>query len=231
MKELIVTMLDTQRLVNEATIGQDWVARAPNFYLAMQQECAEGIDHLGWKWWTKQEPNNEAARMEVIDVLHFVLAAAMARGYGERSMSPQELADELRREWNCRFLPFVMDAQKFQPKLMQPTSLFSLVSTMAGLQLNPFGMTFTLAESLGMGFNDVYRLYSGKAVLNLFRQRNGYRNGTYQKMWRHDGHLVEDNAVLQNELMPKIDWEEDDAPHALFHALANRYALERLSGE
>lgn len=45
-------------------------------------------------------------------------------------------------------------------------------------------------------FLDVYRMYVGKNVLNLFRQHNGYKEGTYIKTW----HGLEDNIYVHRYL-------------------------------
>lgn len=49
-----------------------------------------------------------------------------------------------------------------------------------------------LSMILGVSSNTLYSKYSFKAVLNLFRQNNGYKQGTYKKMWGD----VEDNVHL-----------------------------------
>lgn len=41
------------------------------FNLAMQQEQAELIDSLDWKWWKKGENNWDNAKVELVDILHF----------------------------------------------------------------------------------------------------------------------------------------------------------------
>lgn len=52
-----------------------------NFSRAMQQETAELIDSLPWKWWAKyQKVDLQNARVEVIDLLHFVISAAQILG-------------------------------------------------------------------------------------------------------------------------------------------------------
>ena len=49
-------------------------------------------------------------------------------------------------------------------------------------------------KSVGMTFDEVLTGYIGKNVLNFFRHDNGYKEGTYQKLWsgREDNeHLVD----------------------------------------
>jgi uncharacterized protein with FMN-binding domain len=54
-------------------------------------------------------------------------------------------------------------------------------------------------------FEDVYRLYIGKNCLNQFRQDNGYKDGSYTKIW--DG--KEDNVYMQEAIKenPNIGFE------------------------
>jgi dimeric dUTPase (all-alpha-NTP-PPase superfamily) len=52
-----------------------------NYARAMQQELAELIDSVPWKWWAKyQKLDRQNARVEVIDLLHFLLAIAQTLG-------------------------------------------------------------------------------------------------------------------------------------------------------
>ncbi|MBT5856261.1 dUTPase [bacterium] len=42
-----------------------------NFYLAMQQEGAEAVDSLSWKWWKKMDEDWDNIKIELVDMLHF----------------------------------------------------------------------------------------------------------------------------------------------------------------
>ncbi len=56
----------------------EWVL---NYTRAMQQELAELIDSVPWKWWAKyQEFDEQNARVEVIDLFHFLISTAQALG-------------------------------------------------------------------------------------------------------------------------------------------------------
>ena len=45
--------------------------------------------------------------------------------------------------------------------------------------------------SRGLKIVDLLKLYRAKNVLNAFRQKNGYKQGTYVKIWGED----EDNII------------------------------------
>lgn len=52
-----------------------------NYTRAMQQEIAELIDSVPWKWWAKyQEFDKQNARVEVIDLFHFLISLAQTLG-------------------------------------------------------------------------------------------------------------------------------------------------------
>lgn len=52
-----------------------------NYSRAMQQEMAELIDSVPWKWWAKyQDFDKQNARVEVIDLFHFLVSLAQTLG-------------------------------------------------------------------------------------------------------------------------------------------------------
>src|SRR5690606_37979069 len=44
------------------------------WYRAIWVECAELMDHYGWKWWKKQTPDRDQVVLELIDIWHFGLS-------------------------------------------------------------------------------------------------------------------------------------------------------------
>ncbi|MDR2430169.1 MAG: dUTPase [Puniceicoccales bacterium] len=60
-----------------------------NYTRAMQQELAELIDSVPWKWWAKyQQYDEQNARVEVVDLFHFLVSLAQTLG-----MSAQDVYD------------------------------------------------------------------------------------------------------------------------------------------
>jgi len=68
--------------VNLQGIGEEeqtkWVL---NYTRAMQQELSELVDSVPWKWWAKyQEFDKQNARVEVVDLFHFLVSLAQTLG-------------------------------------------------------------------------------------------------------------------------------------------------------
>lgn len=52
-----------------------------NYSRALSQELAELIDSVPWKWWAKYQTFDEQnARVEVVDLFHFLISLAQALG-------------------------------------------------------------------------------------------------------------------------------------------------------
>ena len=69
-----------------------------------------------------------------------------------------------------------------------------------------------------MSAYELYRQYVGKNVLNFFRQDNGYKEGTYVKVW--EGR--EDNEHLV-EVMDALDLTKSEFSDLVYEGLRNRY--------
>ena len=74
--------VDTDKMSDEEKTK--WVL---NYTRAMQQEMSELIDSVPWKWWAKyQEFDEQNAKVEVVDLFHFVISLAQVLG-----MTPEDV--------------------------------------------------------------------------------------------------------------------------------------------
>jgi len=88
MKDKLEEMFEMQKKLNKR-IGVDtdqmgekekikWIL---NYCLAMNQEIAELIDSVPWKWWAKyQKFDEQNIKVEIIDIFHFLISAAQVMG-------------------------------------------------------------------------------------------------------------------------------------------------------
>ncbi len=75
-----------------------------------------------------------------------------------------------------------------------------------------------MRPEINLDFDELYRIYSGKYTLNAFRQDNGYKDGTYQKVW-NDGR--EDNEHLMDII--NLCADSDDFLADVYAGLDNNY--------
>ena len=65
----------------DAMSQEDKVKWLLNYCRAMTQEIAELTDSVPWKWWAKyQNFDEQNARVEVVDLFHFLISAAQVLG-------------------------------------------------------------------------------------------------------------------------------------------------------
>ncbi|MFT5420448.1 MAG: hypothetical protein ACI9D5_001192, partial [Candidatus Endobugula sp.] len=58
-------MLDLQEAMN-SRVHADWREQEFEWYRAIWIECAELMDHYGWKWWKQQIPDSEQVKLELV---------------------------------------------------------------------------------------------------------------------------------------------------------------------
>jgi len=77
--------LTMQAIMSAAKNKKIMVNDLPNKWLvkyskAMKEELCELDDELLWKWWSKDKIDMQNIRVELIDILHFLVSAMMCAG-------------------------------------------------------------------------------------------------------------------------------------------------------
>lgn len=193
----LTDMATMQREMN-SIIHPEWTTQGWDFTTAIIVEAAELIEHIGWKWWKHQEPDMEQAKMELVDIWHFGLSLMIEQG---------EINDDVVNKMNR--LEFIVDTD-FNQAIVLAKILVGKLEANDEFDVYIFRQ---LMYKLGMTTDELYALYVGKNTLNKFRQANGYKQGTYVKVWNGEEdnvHLmrmlktIPANATLQVNLMEAL---------------------------
>tara|TARA_B100001250_G_scaffold297942_1_gene259422 strand:- start:4041 stop:4478 length:438 start_codon:yes stop_codon:yes gene_type:complete len=75
MQEIMSAVRDNETMVNG--LPNKWLV---NYTKAMKEELHELDDELLWKWWSKDNVDMQNIRVELIDILHFLVSAMMCAG-------------------------------------------------------------------------------------------------------------------------------------------------------
>jgi dimeric dUTPase (all-alpha-NTP-PPase superfamily) len=182
MITLIEQMYEIQKELNKILVpGWNIKLKPSNWEIAILVEVGEAIDSLDWKWWKKQENDLDNLKVELIDILHFLLSLA----YYE----PEIVRDKA-------FTMFIYGNENGYKYRKFNKDMF--VKELAYLPCNPIENKFEivgyLLGRLGYNLEDIVKEYMVKNVLNLFRYNNGYKKGEYKKIWNGQ----EDNVVAYN---------------------------------
>ncbi len=207
---MVRTMAKMQNAYN-VQVHPEWRTQGYEYYRAIWVECAELLDHFGWKWWKKQIPDLDQVKLEIVDIWHFGLSDLIRADKLDESVGAAMFAVEKKTAKATADLNS-SDVAQFRAAV-EALAESSLSQRL--FQLEPFQR---LLEALPMSLTELFRLYIGKNVLNNFRQDHGYKTGEYQKLWsgREDNeHLIE---ILQD-----IECAADEVPQELYSELNARY--------
>ncbi|QEK37211.1 MULTISPECIES: dUTP diphosphatase [Acinetobacter] len=194
--EIIEEMLNLQDSIN-SVINPNWRDAKNPWYRAIWTECAELMDHIGWKWWKKQEIDIEQAQIELIDIWHFGLSDIL-----QRKITIDEISKELEKVSLDALIDIHHTTIDKSELLTKVEDFMAFTVTHKSFDIQSF---MNLSLMLSLDIVEIYKLYVAKNVLNSFRQHNGYKSGEYIKIWnnREDNeHLYE---ILNNYYEDKID--------------------------
>jgi len=197
----IKQMLTMQDAMN-SRVSDTWRENGYEWYRAIWVECAEMLDHHGWKWWKHQEIDIAQVQLELVDIFHFGLSLRLMTGATVESIT-DTLATELTKS---------SDEKDFK---------IALENLASAAVTNKSFDAIALADCMrlmNMDLDELFRQYVGKNTLNFFRQDHGYKEGTYIKIW----HGEEDNEVLAN-LVNVLDASASDFQQQLYAALEEKY--------
>ena len=158
MKQQISTMLELQDSMN-SKVRDDWREQNFEWYRAIWIECAELLDHHGWKWWKKQQPDVNQIALELVDIWHFGLSLLLLKDQSHEVISKSVIKafDEVEASGD-----FAINLEEFTKNTLVTKDF----------DMNGF---VGLVKGIGMKFDQLYIAYVGKNVLNFFRQDHGSR--------------------------------------------------------
>ncbi|MCU5773031.1 dUTP diphosphatase [Winslowiella arboricola] len=212
MKDLLLTKAQIQVMLNlqdsiNSVIDQNWREKAHPWYRAIWTECAEMLEHVGWKWWKYTEKDFEQIHLEIVDIWHFALSEMLMKddiesisnsillNFKNFTLVNEEKDIESLRISIEDFALFTLKNKSFSEELF--------VQIMVKSNLNPL---------------QLYKTYVGKNTLNKFRQNNGYKTGEYIKIWDEQ----EDNVWL-SKITAQIPPSEEDYANKIYNSLEKKY--------
>ncbi len=216
----VYTMLKLQQELNDNTNGVGWEdgktkqGKIIDWKRCIYIESAELIDSYPWKHWKNidAQVDYENVKIELVDIWHFVMSEMLRANKKEGdNLSLEELAkktediiESINIQKDGNYYNEIEAIENFIKELFCNFNLDNFIKSF-----------FELCAKLGLSFDELYKLYIGKNILNQFRQDNGYKDGTYIKIWNGK----EDNVVMQEIL----DSNSSITPSELYNKLTFIY--------
>ena len=221
--EYIKEMFILQQKLNDETNGTGWENgytkndRIINWKRCIYMESAELIDSFNWKHWKdiNKATDWENATIEIVDIWHFVMSLLLEeykthnRGSVDKLVKDvidvhgfERFSKEPENRENADTMEVINDIES----IMHITTA-SQIDLFDGLLKDYFAMSL----KCGVNLKILYKYYIAKNVLNQFRQDNGYKEGTYKKVWgnKEDNEvmleIMTENTLGAQELYKKLD--------------------------
>ena len=224
--EIIKEMFALQQKLNDETNGIGWENgytknnRIINWKRCICMESAELIDSFNWKHWKDidKDIDWENATIEVVDIWHFIMSLVLEdykiNNRGDLDVLASTIVDIQGFE---RFTK-----ESYSKESVEPMQIINDVESIINLTTS-YDMKiydglvkeyFSLALKCGVNLKSLYKYYVAKNILNKFRQDNGYKEGSYRKVW---------NGKEDNEVMLEILNTEGLGAEKLYQELDKAY--------
>jgi hypothetical protein len=209
----IDNMFADQTRINDE-VDPEWKAKLLDWKTAILVEVAEGIDSTSWKWWKKGKNDWLNLAIEMIDAMFFINAKVLETNTQE-SAKIFFMNYMINDKNNPIVKPDLNQELAMKIKVELRDNFLRILSLDHYLALIP--IWFKVWNMMGHDTTHLFKLYKLKFVLNMFRQKYGYKEGTYIKIW----HGIEDNKVAV-ELASEINFDENYEEN-LWKALEDKY--------
>lgn len=219
------SMLKLQQELNDNTNGTGWEEgvtknnKVIDWRRCILLESAELIDSYPWKHWKSIDAtaDYENIKIETVDIWHFVMSEALRLNKIENSGSIDKLAEDIYslKSYQAFINGEISKPSSFYDEIKNIEQMIANLYCNESIEslINDFCI---IASQSNLTIESLYSLYIGKNVLNSFRQKHGYKDGSYQKIWRGK----EDNVVMQEILNSNPNISVDE----LFEALEREYS-------
>lgn len=182
-------MLKLQDQIN-TQVNPDWKTANQDWLTAIFVESGEGTTSYGYKWWKKETPDMDNVRLEIVDIWHFFMSHFI-EVYERRTNS---LAERMHQTFSEPFESLNTPFNEIMRYLNAELTMH--------LYYDAWCSFAYLCDKAELSWDQLYSTYIGKNALNSFRANNGYKEGTYLKIWSKPDseHIREDNYFLMEYL-------------------------------
>jgi dimeric dUTPase (all-alpha-NTP-PPase superfamily) len=211
-------MFDLQKKLNDHTNGVMWVDgitkenRQISWYRCIYMEAAEAIDSFNWKHWKgiNTEPDWANVKVELVDIWHFIMSELIR--IKDVNYANKYLKLKPQGDFNAEVLINTLEK-------MLSLSVISNIDPKINNIRDITDLFFIAISQLDIDIVELYKRYVVKNQLNAFRQQNGYKEGSYIKLWD----TVEDNVIAFNIM----DENPSISPSELYKKLEFKYSQIR----
>ena len=158
-------------------VHAQWRTQGYAYYRAIWVECAEMLDHFGWKWWKKQTVIWHRSNWPV-DIWHFALSEML-----RQDKLQDTVADALTSWEQCPVRPRYREPPGCHSRILRSDSAGTETLAVACLRTRSFQLQpLSAMAALPMTYDELFSI-SVKTSLTGF-VRTMAHSGGYRKLWQ-----------------------------------------------
>jgi dimeric dUTPase (all-alpha-NTP-PPase superfamily) len=207
-----------QKQLNDNTNGLNWelgvnkFGKEINWLRCIHMEVAELIESTPWKHWKniKDGSDIENIHIELVDIWHFLMSYILQETNVPKAVSLVNT--------HCIYEAIAKENIVVKNLIQESETLSYIALAIQTKNMPSFSgverfieQFFRTCKIAGLSFAWLQKIYIGKNCLNKFRQDNGYKEGTYIKVWNGD----EDNVVMMSVIENNENITFDDTYNQL----------------
>lgn len=224
--EVLKEMFSLQQHLNDETNGLGWENgytknnKLINWNRCIYMECAELIDSFSWKHWKDiYKPTDwDNVTVEIVDIWHFIMSLMLEyyknKNLGDMDAIVVDILESKAFKNFCKDVPIKNNKES----LAIVNDVEKIIHIISGYDLDLYdgllNYYFGLCLKCGVNLDKMYKFYIAKNILNKFRQDNGYKEGSYKKVW---------NGVEDNEVVTKILEKDSLSAEEIYKKLKDIY--------
>jgi len=193
-KDLVKKMFNIQYQLNTNTYDSAWIEKGRSeefdYLMAAVDEVHEFLRSIPFQWWTKDKPDRQNQVTELVDAWHFLMSQCIIDNMTIDPAAAVERA--VTSTYNAYFYTTAYGELREQTVKRQAKALV----VECYLHRQYIQEFFKLCAMANVSLQLLYARYVAKATLNKFRVENGYKKGTYLKIWQIGSDKGEDNYFL-----------------------------------
>ncbi|NQY20368.1 MAG: dUTP diphosphatase [Campylobacteraceae bacterium] len=209
-----------QKQLNDSTNGVNWelgvnkFGKEINWLRCIHMEAAELIDSTPWKHWKNIEAKSDMdnIHVELVDIWHFLMSYILQETNVPKAVSLVNTHCIYEANEDVDYKVMISETEKLSYIAIAIET--RNIPSFSGVEIF-IDQFFRTCKISGLSFNWLQKLYIGKNCLNKFRQDNGYKEGSYIKIWNGS----EDNVIMVDLLKDMENVNFDD----LYNKLGNAY--------
>jgi len=201
-REIFKIMFEEQDSLNKKLDKEWWNREDFNFPRAVIVELVELLNCYNWEWWKEKENDIQNARIELIDIWHFLMSWILKEEYYGKKLSLDNVIDKVKASYD----KVKKDKKKYPIELSYVyDAIEDMIYHTVNYDLRRATITFfEILDFLALDLFRFFAIYMGKKLLNKFRWEIEEKYGKYVKLW---GNGIEDNMFMLTRVETFIEEE------------------------